>query len=145
AALLSLERGPRGLGAGFAGSRRESVDERRTEDAELPLERILEHAMYRAARLLELVLDTHWGILPSLIRTAFAERAVPSLQPRGINGREISYSFRDESDSPVESAPRTSKRGIRGTVSAPRSAAASPAPPASPPPPPASRASEADQ
>src|SRR2546427_472390 len=31
------------------------------------------------ARLLELVLDAHWGILPSLIRTAFAKGAVPSL------------------------------------------------------------------
>src|SRR5207253_8807490 len=81
---------------------------------ELPLERILEHAMERASRLLELVFDTHWGILPSLTRTAFAKRAVPSLQPRGINGLEISYSFRDESDSPVESAPRTLEWGSRG-------------------------------
>src|SRR5207249_1479996 len=47
--LLALECGPRGLGTGFAGSRRESVDERLAEDAELPLERILEHAVDRPA------------------------------------------------------------------------------------------------
>src|SRR3989442_4412397 len=52
--------------------------------------------MDRAARFLELVLDAHLGILPSLIRTAFAKRAVPSLQPRGINGLQISYSFRED-------------------------------------------------
>src|SRR3989442_1508895 len=114
--LLPLEGGPRGFGTGLPGPCRESVDEWLAEDAELPLERILEHAMDRAARLLELVFDTHWGILPSLIRTAFAKRAVPSLQPRGINGLELSYSFRDESDSPLETVPRTSGRGSRGQI-----------------------------
>src|SRR5213594_5105886 len=79
--LLALERRPRSLGTGFARSRRESVDERLAEDAEFPLERILEHAMKRAARLLELVLDTHREILPSLVRPAFAERGPLSFNP----------------------------------------------------------------
>src|SRR5437867_5555207 len=79
--LLALEGGPRSLGTGFARSSRESVDERLAEDAELPLERLLEHAMKRAARLLELVLDTHREILPSQVRTAFVERGPLSFNP----------------------------------------------------------------
>src|SRR5438128_2683029 len=79
--LLALEGRPGSLGSCFARSGRESVDERLAEDAELPLERILEHAVKRAARLLELVLDTHREILPSLVRTAFAERGPLSFNP----------------------------------------------------------------
>src|SRR2546422_10317522 len=112
--LLALEGRPRSLGTGFAGPRRESVDERLAEDAELPLEGILEHAMKRAARLLELVLDAHWGILPSLIRTAFAKGAVPSL----VNPVELMvYRFHivfARTDFPSEVAARTVQRTSRG-------------------------------
>src|SRR3989442_12884422 len=49
--LLPLECGPRGLGTGFAGSPRESKDERLAGGAGLPLERILAHWTNRPTRL----------------------------------------------------------------------------------------------
>src|SRR5439155_16585581 len=75
--LLALQGGPRGLEARLAGAGRESVDERFTEDAELPLERILQHAVKRAPGLLEFVLYAHGGIIAFLIRTAWAHAIRP--------------------------------------------------------------------
>src|SRR5438445_2672186 len=43
--LLAFERGPRGFEARLPRARREAVDERLAEHAELPFERILQHAV----------------------------------------------------------------------------------------------------
>src|SRR5256885_8441057 len=144
AGLLALEGRPRRLGTGFARSRRESIDERLAEDAELPLERILEHAMKRAARLLELVLDAHWVILPSLIRTAFAKGAVPSL----VNPVELMvYRFHivfARTGFSIGSRGPDRATHVKGTVLSPGRPAVSPARPVSRPQPTwASRGSEA--
>src|SRR5205823_8695519 len=76
--LLALRGGPRGLQPCLAGAGRESVDERFTKDAELPLERILQHAVKRAPCLLEFVLYAHGGIfafLPDCMRSCFPASA----------------------------------------------------------------------
>src|SRR5207237_10489687 len=76
--LLALKGGPRGLQPCLAGAGRESVDEGFTEDAELPLERILQHAVKRAPALLEFVLYAHGGIFAFLhdcLRSCFPASA----------------------------------------------------------------------
>src|SRR5437016_5631504 len=127
--LLALEGGPRSLGTGFARSRRESVDERLAEDAALPLERVL---------------DAHWGILPSLIRTAFAKGAVPSLvNPVELMVYRFHIVFARTGFSIGSRGPDRATR-VKGTALSPGRPAVSPARPVSRPRPTStSRGSEA--
>src|SRR6266571_2861325 len=78
-----LERGPRRLEPRLPRPRREAVDERLSEHAELPFERVLEHAVNRTARLFELVLDAHGGI-PLLPLGPPSDSRSLSLNPKEI-------------------------------------------------------------